>query len=69
MAQPNNDQPKLLTMREYAAIMGLSTSKVKRLKLEQRIPYFQEGQIVRIPIEATNFEWLTRWQAEQGKPA
>ena len=64
MALPNPHTPKLLTMSDYASIMGLSTSKVKRLKLAGRIPYLQEGQIVRIPIEATDFEWLTNWQQQ-----
>lgn len=62
MTQHEPPTPKLLTMTEYAHTMGLSTSKVKRLKLQGRIPYLQEGQTVRIPIEATNYEWLTNWQ-------
>lgn len=64
MAQQHPHTPKLLTMTEYASIMGLSPSKVKRLKLAGRIPYLQEGQTVRIPIEATNYEWLTNWQLQ-----
>ena len=66
MAQQHAILPKLLTMSEYAAIMGLSTSKVKRLKMEKRIPFLQEGQIVRIPVEATDYEWLTTWRQTHG---
>lgn len=68
MSITNNNPPKLLTMAEYAGIMGLSTSKVKRLKLSGRIPFFQEGQIVRIPVEATDYEWLNHWQQDHGVP-
>ena len=53
-------------MADYATAMNLSLSKVKRLKLQGRIPYIQEGQIVRIPAQATDYAWLTLWRHEQG---
>jgi len=51
-----------LKMSEFADIMGISYSTVKRLKLANEIPFRQEGKIVRIPIEATEFEWLENWR-------
>ena len=66
MTQHEPPTPKLLTMAQFANTMGLSTSKVKRLKTTGRIPYLQEGRTVRIPIEATDYQWLTSWQAHNG---
>ena len=56
--------PKWLTMAEYADLMGVSESKVKRMKLANQLPYVQEGLTVRIPREATDYQWLTRWREE-----
>jgi len=53
---------KWLTMNEYADAMGMSYSTVKRMKLAKQIPCRQEGNIVRIPIEATDYEWLENWR-------
>jgi excisionase family DNA binding protein len=56
--------PKWLTMAEYADLMGISESKVKRMKLAHQLPYVQEGLTVRIPREATDYLWLTKWREE-----
>jgi hypothetical protein len=56
--------PKWLTMAEYADHMGISESKVKRMKLANQLPYVQEAKTVRIPYEATDYQWLTRWRQE-----
>lgn len=53
---------KWLTMTEYGQIMAMSYSTVKRLKLAHEIPFRQEGNIVRIPIEATDYDWLENWR-------
>ena len=55
---------KWLTMAEYADHMGISESKVKRMKLANQLPYVQEAKTVRIPYEATDYQWLTRWRQE-----
>lgn len=54
--------PRWITMADYADLTGISLSKVKRLKLEGRLPYIQEGRVVRIPIQATDFDWLQTWR-------
>jgi len=35
---------------------------VKRMKLANQIPCRQDGNIVRIPVEATDYEWLENWR-------
>jgi hypothetical protein len=68
----NNDKnqqantPAFLSMSEYSTQSGISLSKVKRLKMSRRLPYFQEGKVVRIPAAALNYEWLTSWREERG---
>jgi hypothetical protein len=52
-------------MAEYADHMGISESKVKRMKLANQLPYVQEAKTVRIPCEATDYQWLKRWREEQ----
>jgi hypothetical protein len=61
---PNS--PIYLTMAEYSTKAGISLSKVKRLKMTHRIPYIQEGRVVRIPALALDYEWLTNWRQEKG---
>jgi len=49
-------------MKEYANLTGMSLSKVKRLKRERRIPFIQEGRVVRIPVQAVDYGWLETWR-------
>ena len=60
---------KWLTMTEYAQAMGISVSKVKRMKSAGEIPYHQSGSTVRIPADATDFEWLRAWQTRVPVPS
>lgn len=57
-------------MADYGQIMGMSYSTVKRLKLAHEIPFRQEGNTVRIPVEATDFNWLENWRefSRRGMP-
>jgi excisionase family DNA binding protein len=52
-------------MSQFATQTGLSQSKVKRMKLEGKIPFLQDGRTVRIPIQALEYEWLTNWRQQQ----
>jgi excisionase family DNA binding protein len=59
--------PQWLTMSQFAAQAGLSNSKVKRMKLEGNIPFFQDGRTVRIPIQALDYDWLINWRNQQAR--
>jgi len=59
--------PQWLTMSQFAAQAGLSHSKVKRMKLEGNIPFFQDGRTVRIPIQALDYDWLSNWRNQQAR--
>jgi len=61
--------PRWLTMAEYALARGISYSKVKRMKLEGRLPCIQDGRTVRIPAQALDYDWLTTWQTTNAKTA
>jgi excisionase family DNA binding protein len=52
-------------MSQFATQTGLSQSKVKRMKLEGKIPFLQDGRTVRIPIQALEYDWLTNWRQQQ----
>jgi excisionase family DNA binding protein len=58
--------PAYLTMSEYSDKSGISLSKVKRLKMAHRLPFIQEGKVVRIPAQALDYEWLTNWRKTKG---
>lgn len=48
MTQENK---KLLSMTELAAYLGITVQTVQRLKNKNRIPFYQDGKIVRFDIE------------------
>jgi hypothetical protein len=60
------ETPAYLTMTEYSTKSGISLSKVKRLKMTHRLPYLQEGKVVRIPALALDYDWLNNWRQQQG---
>jgi hypothetical protein len=60
------ETPAFLTMTEYSTKSGISLSKVKRLKMAHRLPFIQEGKVVRIPAQALDYEWLTNWRKTKG---
>jgi excisionase family DNA binding protein len=61
-----SNTPSYLTMSEYSNKAGISLSQIKRLKLANRLPFIQEGKLVRIPAQALDYEWLSNWRREQG---
>ena len=61
---PNS--PAYLTMSEYSIKAGISLSQVKRLKLANRLPFIQEGKLVRIPAQALDYNWFTNWRTNRG---
>jgi hypothetical protein len=34
--------------------------------MTHRLPYLQEGKVVRIPALALDYDWLNNWRQQQG---
>jgi len=56
-------------MSQYANAVGISYSKAKRMKLEGRLPYLQDGRTIRIPEQALDYEWLAQWRQREKRTA
>ena len=56
--RPHSELPRLVSIEEIAAHLGVSVRHVRRLVFERRIPYVKWGHLIRFDIDEV-VAWVT----------